>query len=790
MAGGSKGGGPGPELGAASKPASSFESDGGRLRFTVELRSEETTIVSWKKLVREANLSNSGRPDPSVSEPEILPRPVSVPPLPPVGGAFVEPSAEKEQKDPQGQAGSTRLNTVIERIERMYAGNGSSDDEDVMLDNVPDDDEYDTDDSFIDDVELDDYFQVDNSAVKHHGFFVNRGKLERVDAAEIYEMCWFPAYYYNSIDFTFGKPSVHDKLSEPTISSNQQPKKRRHKDLAKGQNESDDGRNPNKTAKLVNKGKKASSVLQTISTNQPRIAGMPSIPGEDMQFQAAPVDAAEFSIKKKSSDSHATEDSLGFLDVGAIRQSVDIDEQMLENVSLKKHSTKLKDTEPHDAAAYRPNDKSSYSSKTHNGKQSSNVDDLDRPIQQKVKGGLVGKFDLNAPPNRDTVPTTKVTPMPRKQGSSVRPKATKLEKAIRELEKIVAESRPPSTEVQDPDNSSPAVKKRVPSEIRQKLLRVATLAQTSYGEIPVDVINRLMSIVGHLMQLRTLKVAVPVLSDGQCLYVFADVSRYVSCVVLGFSMHLPTLDTFFSIFSGSLSRNLRIMANMGLSAKQEKDGQIEKIKQEVAKMVEQRIPYMISKAEQLAANLDDFQEAGSEEKEVLKRKYSMDDVLGNKICDLYDLCVERIDEGSGPSIRRLYQELVVLWPSGLMDTDGIKRAIYRAKKKRRLCSPPKNREKLTNKKVLPPKPKDERSPLTKKPVFSARKPVALAHGPKVDKRKEEMAKASTNGNPVNAVASNSVPKKKMKKKPNPEALDAQVRLEKLALSITDERPKL
>ncbi|CAA0820748.1 Unknown protein [Striga hermonthica] len=640
MAGGSKGGGPGPD---SSKSASSFESAGDRLRFTVELRPEETTIVSWKKLVREANLSRSGKPDPSVSEPEILPRLVSVPPLPPVAGASVEPSAEKEQKDPQGQAGSTRLNTVIERIERMYAGSGSSDDEDVMLDNVPDDDEYDTDDSFIDDAELDDYFQVDNSAVKHHGFFVNRGKLERV---------------------------------EPTISSNQQPKKRRHKDLAKGKNESDDGRNPNKTAKLVNKGKNASSVFQTIPTNQPRIVGMPNIPGEDMQFQAAHVDAAEFSIKKKSSDLHATEDSSGFLGVGAIRQSMDIDEQMLENVSLKKHSIKLKETEPNDAAACRSNDKSSYPSKTHYGKQSSKVDDLDRPIEQKVKGGLLGKIDLNAPPNRESVPTT-ATPMPRKQGSSVRPKVTKLEKAIMELKQIVAESRPPSTEVQDPDNSSPAVKKRVPSEIRQKLLKVATLAQTSYGEIPVDVINRLMSIVGHLMQLRTLKVAVPVLSDGgHCvcvwLNVFADVSRYFAYVVPEFSMHLPTLDTFFSVFSGSLS----------------------------------------------------------------------------------------------------------------------------------------DREKLTNKKVLPPKPKDatnvsqsshihekplssvSRSPLTKKPVFSARKPVALAHGPKVDKRNEEMAKTSTNGNPVDAVTSNSVPKKKLKKKPNPEALDAQVRLEKLALSPTDERPKL
>jgi len=93
---------------------------------------------------------------------------------------------------------------------------------------VPDDDQYDTEDSFIDDAELvgtfncslhplnffvgicaavssstiivwkwfstmkrltlfvkifllqDEYFEVDNSAIKHDGFFVNRGKLERM----------------------------------------------------------------------------------------------------------------------------------------------------------------------------------------------------------------------------------------------------------------------------------------------------------------------------------------------------------------------------------------------------------------------------------------------------------------------------------------------------------------------------------------------------------------------------------------------------------------------------------
>lgn len=43
---------------------------------------------------------------------------------------------------------------------------------------------------------------------------------------------------------------------------------------------------------------------------------------------------------------------------------------------------------------------------------------------------------------------------------------------------------------------------------------------------------------------------------------------------------------------------------------------------------------------QQAGASDDFQEIGSEEKGALKRKFSMDAVLEDKICDLYDLFVD------------------------------------------------------------------------------------------------------------------------------------------------------
>ncbi|KAL0385985.1 UNVERIFIED_CONTAM: hypothetical protein Sradi_2992800 [Sesamum radiatum] len=72
----------------------------------------------------------------------------------PTSGFFEAPE-ENEEKDAQAQARKNRWSTVIEKIERMYVGHGSSEEEeDVPLDDVPDDDEYDTEDTFVDDTKL------------------------------------------------------------------------------------------------------------------------------------------------------------------------------------------------------------------------------------------------------------------------------------------------------------------------------------------------------------------------------------------------------------------------------------------------------------------------------------------------------------------------------------------------------------------------------------------------------------------------------------------------------------
>lgn len=119
MVEGSEGGGP--DSGPGSKAGSSFESAGGRLRFTVELRPGETTIVSWKKLLKEANASKSNMPGPSVEGPPAEARSQPAPSPTHEAPPPSEQPMEDEPKDSQAQPGSNRLSNVIERIERMYA---------------------------------------------------------------------------------------------------------------------------------------------------------------------------------------------------------------------------------------------------------------------------------------------------------------------------------------------------------------------------------------------------------------------------------------------------------------------------------------------------------------------------------------------------------------------------------------------------------------------------------------------------------------------------------------------
>jgi len=222
----------------------------------------------------------------------------------------------------------------------------------------------------------------------------------------------------------------------------------------------------------------------------------------------------------------------------------------------------------------------------------------------------------------------------KKDGSNVKSKTSILEKAIRELEKVVVESRPPAiTENQEADTSSQAVKRRLPRDVKLKLAKVARIAQASQGKHSTELINRLMSIVGHLIQLRSLK------------------------------------------------RNLKIMIDMGDSATREKDTRFKQINNEVLDMIKAKVSLMESQAiKPEGATSDDFQD--SVEKPSLK-KFVMDAALEDKLCDLYDIFIDGLDEDQGPQTKKLYVNLAELWPNRLMDYRGIKHAIFRAKERRK-----------------------------------------------------------------------------------------------------------
>ncbi|CAK8570307.1 unnamed protein product [Lathyrus sativus] len=705
---------------SSKPPSSSCIRIGDRQLFHVELRPGETTIVSWKKLLKDANKANNEGS--TSAAPEQVPKA-----NPALGARIASGQAENNEQDaPQ----TNRFSAVIEKIERLYMGK-DSDDEDLPV--VPDD-QYDTEDSFIDDAELNEYFEVDDSVIKHDGFFINRGKLERIN--------------------------------EPPPLPNQPAKKRCRKDILKNQGENIDGRVSNKHVKVGKTAAGKTAPLPVKNTfNSSQNLTVPGEHYEDLKSQNQ-LEVSRTTLKKEPSDIRPISGPSASLkvsnnDVSSVVEAKDADKPKTI-LQSKNRVDKYKDASGvHNTSHQKYQEKKvSTPSKSQPGRIPSSIDDLENTGRSKDKNGINELPDLNLSEGKSVMQAPKSKNILKKAGSSVRPKSTILEKAIQDLEKTVAESRPPTTENQEVDSTSQAIKRRLPREIKLKLAKVARLA-AGQGKVSQEVVNRLMSILGHLIQLRTLK------------------------------------------------RNLKIMINMGLSAKKEKDDRFQQKKKEVVEMIKMQAPSIESEQQQ-QAGAPGGQELGPDGKAISKRNFTMDTALEDKICDLYDLFVDGLDETAGPLIRKLYVELAELWPNGCMDNHGIKRAICRAKERRRaLHSRNKDQEKMKRKNLLESRP-EENVQFDASPQQNMRKRLApessshtslnkavsnkvtdvrVRHSP-VNGMKKEKAKANSSSSPDDVRVANGVLIKKVKKRKTECELEGTHRRPEKPVSLKEEeRPR-
>ncbi|KAK9096175.1 hypothetical protein Sjap_021672 [Stephania japonica] len=606
-----------------------------RQRFSVELKPGETTFVSWKKLVKDAARTAAAAGNLPSAQSAMAPPPSGAHPA--LESRIAPPGqpAEAELNEPP----SNRFSAVIEKIERLYMvdcvlglslflgifidGKHSSDEEE--LGDTPDDDQYDTEDSFIDDADLDEYFEVDKSTTKHNGFFVNRGVLEHMQA--------------------IGNNLVSLGRDEPVESPNHPLNKGRKKELKRPRREKDGEHVPNKHAKGNEKMKagprSVPSIGNKLSSPSQGVAAIRDHNRDDKlpnQMTLPIVNSEKKSVSSKVKLDTSLTPYVQNMEASIVPIEAKISEAQMTIVSLPSSI---------DVIHQGSQDKAGSETQSKNLLSGTNEPEKPTKVREKEKNSShsISKCSLQ---------TMKAPSVHLKEGSSGRPKGAMLERAIRELEMIVAESRPPTMEVQDTDTSSQAVKKRLPREVKQKLAKVARLAQSSQGKISEELIQRLMNTLGDRVQLKTLK------------------------------------------------RNLKEMVELGLSAKQEKHDRFQQIKKEVVEMIRIRAPFLNPKdSAQKDETSATFQGVlSSEEKGAQKRKYSMDDVLENKICDLYDLYVEGMDEYKGPQIRKLYVELAELWPNGCMDNHGIKSAVCRAKERKRVHhNRHKDQEKVKRKKL-------------------------------------------------------------------------------------------
>ncbi|XP_073388998.1 ubinuclein-1 isoform X3 [Physcomitrium patens] len=432
-----------------------------RQRFFVELKDEETTVVSWKKLVSDAEgkLGSAKLPDaPAGANPALEARIA-----PEIGAGSVAGN-----EDPLPQV-PNRFSSVIERIERLYKGGDSDDD---GAEDSPDEDQYDTDDPFIDDEELNEYFMVEEAKTKHTGFFINRGALE--------------------------------KINVPTPSPAVLPKKRRRREPKKDKKDE-------KEVKRRMKGRIKVAARQYPLHSENFAVGDPQISREHNLSRIQSSDPEEISSDsdaflrgpsrvsyKQEKQDFAEVDNNGGTVERPLEATVTLNTETVfgggrnaqSKVEYKYDEKKWKE------AAREPKGVMKVSESLKMKMMQQSVKE-DGPRDSDGGGGqAVAGFTKSLSPGP-------IEPSPGRRGW---PKGTVMERAIQDLIKMVALLCPQSAEgeVQEAPSQPGAKAKRLPREVKTRLAKVARLA-AKQGKVPDELVVRLHGILGHIMRPNTLK---------------------------------------------------------------------------------------------------------------------------------------------------------------------------------------------------------------------------------------------------------------------------------------------
>ncbi|XP_028548343.1 ubinuclein-1 isoform X2 [Dendrobium catenatum] len=410
-----------------------------RRMFTVDLRPGETTVVSWKKLIKESGSGNGEDLATMESKPALEAGPVAGP-----GGEDLKHTLQPPNC----------FSTVIEKIERLYMGNESSDEEELI---APDDEQYDTEDSFIDDTELDEYFKVDKLSTKHNGYFVNRGKLE-----------W----------------------NESNPSPKFETKKRRRKDSAEIPNEIDHEHAKRGNTKMKAAARSVPLVAKSLNPGKV-VTSFGEHHQEEKHLKIKP-NASPVIYKKQSADFAIDLDvppstRIPDKDVSSVKlEPKDVGKnKSLSSKGLYKSSCTSESLD----AIYQTSQEKAVVSQVE--PQPKKLFNFKTELEQLPKIRCKDRYgtceypqissSITSYPAQTIVsnvgkPKNAQTLSNRVSEVTVRPKVTTLERAIQELKKIVALSRPPNPAVQEVDPTVQGTKRRLPQEVKQKLAKVARLS--------------------------------------------------------------------------------------------------------------------------------------------------------------------------------------------------------------------------------------------------------------------------------------------------------------------------